>query len=259
MQGQQGILVEELTVRYGDLTAVAKLSFGVEPGSVVALLGPNGSGKSSTVRCLVGIQEPSDGRIEIAGHDVEREARAAKASIGYVPEHAQLYDVLTPRETLLLKGRLHGIDDATILERGAHLLEVLGIGGEIDEPIVGFSKGMRQKVVFACALLTDPQVLVLDEPLSGLDAETTQLVKELLRLEAERGRAILYCSHLLDIVERVADRILILSKGEVVSEGSLEELRARLGGDPSLESIFRSVTAAADPRVEAQRLLDWPR
>jgi ABC-2 type transport system ATP-binding protein len=132
------------------------------------------------------------------------------------------------------------------------MLDVLGIGDRAHEPVTAFSKGMRQKVVLAAALLPDPQVLVLDEPLAGLDAETTQLAKELLALETSRGRAILYCSHLLDIVEKVADRIAILTAGRLVTVGSLEELLDQ----PSLEAVFRHITDAVDPATQARRLLE---
>lgn len=255
------IKIEDLVVRYADNTAVQGLSLSVQEGQVLALLGPNGAGKSSTVRCLVGLQKPTSGRLSILGHDVVREPVAARAVLGYIPEQGHLYEVLTPRETLLLRGRLFGLPDEAIQSRGTHLLEVLEIVDRIDDPISGFSKGMRQKVVLALALLSDPQVLVLDEPLSGLDAETTQLVKALLQELTQRGRAILYCSHLLDVVEKVADEIVILNEGVKVAEGSLGELQAsdEVTGHPSLESIFRNLTSAADPVERARQLLDLPK
>ncbi len=254
------IKIQDLVVRYADNTAVQGLSLEVEKGQVLALLGPNGAGKSSTVRCLVGLQKPTEGQLSIAGHDVVRDPRAARAALGYIPEQGHLYEVLTPRETLVLRGRLFGLDDDLIQARGAHLLGVLEILDRIDDPISGFSKGMRQKVVLALALLSDPEVLVLDEPLSGLDAETTQLVKALLQELTRRGRAILYCSHLLDVVEKVADEIVILNEGSKVAEGSLAELQAsdEVTGHPSLESIFRKLTSAADPELRARQLLDLP-
>jgi len=255
------IQIQDLVVRYADNIAVEGLSLHVDAGQVLALLGPNGAGKSSTVRCLVGLQKPTSGSLSIAGHDVVREPAQARAALGYIPEQGHLYEVLTPRETLLLRGRLFGLSDELILTRGSHLLENLEIADRMDDPISGFSKGMRQKVVLALALLSDPQVLVLDEPLSGLDAETTQLVKALLEELTQRGRAILYCSHLLDIVEKVADEIVILNEGRKVAEGTLGELQSsdEVTGHPSLESIFRKLTSAADPQLRAQQLLDLPK
>lgn len=252
-----GIEIRDLVVRYGDHVAVSELSFTVERGQVVALLGPNGAGKSSAVRCLVGLQKPSAGHAKIGGIDVTSDPEAAKRTLAYVPEHGSLYEVLTPIETLLLQGRLHGMDDERIEGRGTQLLEELGLGDRLHAPIAGFSKGMRQKLVLACAILTEPDVLVLDEPLSGLDAETTLLVKELLATWRERGASILYCSHLLDVVEKLADRILILNEGKLVAEGTIDELRgqATSGGHPSLDEIFRSVTDAGDPAIRARRLL----
>ncbi|MCB9918806.1 MAG: ABC transporter ATP-binding protein [Planctomycetes bacterium] len=248
-----GIRVEDLCVRYGDRSAVENLGFEVAPGRIVALLGPNGAGKSSTVRCLIGLQRPSAGRARIHGVDVSVDPERAKRRLAYVPEHGSLYEVLTAMETLLLAGRLHGMDDAAIAERATTLLDELGLADRAHAPVAGFSKGMRQKLVLACAILTDPDVLVLDEPLSGLDAETTLLVKELLGTWRERGAAILYCSHMLDVVEKLADRILILDRGRLVAEGTLDELRH--GSGVSLDEIFRSVTKAGDPRERAQRLL----
>jgi ABC-2 type transport system ATP-binding protein len=255
------IKIEDLVVRYADNAAVQGLSLSVQKGQVLALLGPNGAGKSSTVRCLVGLQKPSSGHLYITGHDVVREPEAARAVLGYIPEQGHLYEVLTPRETLLLRGRLFGLEDEVIRKRGSHLMEVLEILDRIDDPISGFSKGMRQKVVLALALLSDPEVLVLDEPLSGLDAETTQLVKALLQELTQRGRAILYCSHLLDVVEKVADEIVILNEGIKVAEGTLGELQEsdEVTGHPSLESIFRNLTSAADPVLRARQLLDLPK
>jgi ABC-2 type transport system ATP-binding protein len=249
-----------LVVRYGRATAVDDLSFEVAASSVVALLGPNGAGKSSTVRCLVGLQEPQAGRIEIGGHDLAAQPRAAKATVGYVPENGTVYEALTPNEMLLLKGRLHGLDDAVSRDRARCMLEVLGLVDRADDAMAGFSKGMRQKVVLACALLPDPSVLILDEPMSGLDVETTQMFKELLAVLCARGKAILYSSHLLDVVEKVADRVLILAHGRLAAAGTVAELRARPGGElQSLDSVFRTATHAADPRAAAERLLAWPR
>ncbi|MEZ5988235.1 MAG: ABC transporter ATP-binding protein [Planctomycetota bacterium] len=258
--GRDSILVEDLVVRYGDKRAVDGLSFRVRPGETLALLGPNGAGKSSTVRCLVGLQVPDAGRLELAGHPLAGEAREARRRLAYVPENAELYEVLTPREILLLRGRLFGLDDPLCQARAEHLCEVLGILDRIDSPTGGFSKGMRQKVVLATALLTGPEVLVLDEPLSGLDAETTQLVKALLLELKRQGRAILYCSHMLDVVEKVADRVLILDHGRPVAEGTVSELaaRAQATGDPGLETIFRVLTLGADPEERARKLLAMP-
>lgn len=250
-----GIEIEGLTVRYGEQVAVEDLSFRVDAGQVVALLGPNGAGKSSTVRCLVGLQEPSTGHARIAGVDVALDPERANQALAYIPEHGSLYEVLTPMETLLLQGRLHGLEDAQIVSRGRELLEELGLGDRLHAPVAGFSKGMRQKLVLASAILTEPSVLVLDEPLSGLDAETTLLVKELLGAWRARGASILYCSHLLDVVEKLADRILILDSGRLVSQGTLEDLRREAGEKSGLDEIFRRVTSAGDPGERARRLL----
>ncbi len=253
--------VHELDVHYGEQHAVHSLSFEIAPGEVLALLGPNGAGKSSTVRCMLGLQPASGGELFLGPHEIRQNPKAAKRLCAYVPEHGSLYELLTPRETLQLRGRLHGLEEGSIERRSEHLLELFGLGERIDEAVIGFSKGMRQKLVWACALLSQPKILILDEPLSGLDAETTLVLKELLKELRAKGCAILYCSHLLDVVESVADRILILREGRCVAEGPLDQLLSaeREGEDRiGLGELFRSRTESADPVELARRLLDLP-
>lgn len=252
------IQVESLLVRYGQQIAVDSLSFELPAGQILALLGPNGAGKTSAFRCLAGIQEATEGKLSIAGFDLKKEPLQAKKHLSYVPEQACLYEALTPMETMLLKGRLHGLQDSLIAARGTHLLEMFGIAERMHDPVAGFSKGMRQKLVLSLALLNDPKVLILDEPLSGLDVDTALLVKELLKLLTKKGKAILYCSHVLDVVEKVADRILILLDGRTVAMGSMEELSRENFNDAGLEAIFRDLTSKEDPVDRARRLLDWP-
>lgn len=248
--------VESLHLRYGEKIAVEEVSFDLPAGQVLGLLGPNGAGKSTTVKALVGLKKPDRGSIVVAGVDAVADPVGARRRLGYVPELPALYESLTPREHLLLFGRLHGLSDEVALERILGLLELLRIPEVADAPIATFSKGMRQKVLLASALLHDPQVVILDEPLSGLDAETTALVKVLLRELTARGKAVLYTSHILDVVERVADRMIVLHRGRVVADGDLAELRRRAGSDQDLDSVFRILTSAEDPTARAKALLD---
>lgn len=248
------IEVEHLGHRYGDLVALDDVSFHVRPGEVFGYLGPNGAGKSTTVRILLGLMHPSSGTARVAGIDVARDPVAARAAVGYLPELVALYEGLTPNEHLDFVARVRRMDEGVAKRRGIALLEALGLAAWADEPVRSFSKGMRQRVGLALALLHRPPVLVLDEPLSGLDAQAALVLKEVLRGFASRGTAILYCSHVLDVVERVCDRAMILSKGKTVAHGSIAELRATTRGT-SLEEVFRSVAADADPTAIANTLL----
>lgn len=251
------IRIEHLGKRYGAIRAIDDLSLSVAPGEVFALLGPNGAGKSTTIKCLVGLLTPDQGRIELDGIDVVANAAAARARVSYVPEVAYVYDALTPWEYLHLRGRLFGVDDTAIGTRAERLLGGLGLWERRHQPMVAFSKGMVQKTVLASALLTQPRVLVLDEPLSGLDVETTMLVKEVIREFANRGGALLYSSHLLDVVERVADRVAVIDKGTLRALGTVAELRREAGasGEHSLEQLFAQLTNAGDPVARAKALL----
>ncbi|MCB9886774.1 MAG: ABC transporter ATP-binding protein [Planctomycetes bacterium] len=246
-----------LAKSYGDHVALAGLDLSIAAGEILALLGPNGAGKSTTVKCLVGLLRPDAGSIEVAGVDVLADTDAARRKIGYLPEVARLHEALTPWEFLLLKGRLFDLDDRTIRERGERLLGGFDLLARADEPMAAFSKGMLQKVSISATLLTEPQLLVLDEPLSGLDVTTTLVMKELMREFARRGGAVLYCSHMLDVVESIADRIAILDKGHLLAAGTSEELRNRAGtaSGSNLDAVFRTLVKASDPAAAAQALL----
>ena len=231
------------------------MSLTVEKGEVFALLGPNGAGKTTTVNCIVGLLRPDSGRIAIGGVDTRERPEAAKRAVSYVPEVANLYQALTPEEYLLLKGRLFDMDDSAIEAGTDRLLGGFGLLDRRTMPMVGFSKGMTQKVALASALLTDPAVLVLDEPLSGLDVETTLVVKEILREFAAGGGAVLYCSHLLDVVETLAHRVAVLDRGHLVAIGTMAELRAQSGEGKRLEQMFAELTQAGDPTATARAIL----
>jgi ABC-2 type transport system ATP-binding protein len=241
--------------RYGEHVAVHSLDLAVRRGEVFGLLGPNGAGKTTTVRALVGLAAPTSGVVRIAGHDLASAPLEAKRHLGYVPDGAPLYPNLSARQHLMLVGRLHGLTDAATLAEADRLLGHLDLADRADEPIGRFSRGMRQKAALACALLHEPEVLVLDEPLTGLDAPSAAMVKEVLRAWADRGGAVLYTSHLLDVVERVCDRMAVLLKGHLVGEGSMDDLRSRAGHDGTLEQVFGALTSTEDPAEKARAIV----
>lgn len=242
---------------YGDFVALHGLDLTIARGEILALLGPNGAGKSTTVKCLVGLLQPDAGGIEVDGIDALAHPAEARRRTGYLPEVAKLHEVLTPWEFLLLKGRLFDVPDVEIRRRGERLLAGFGLLERGDEPMAGFSKGMTQKVSIAGALVTGPQLLVFDEPLSGLDVTTTLVVKELMREFAARGGAVLHCSHLLDVVETTAHRVAVLHQGKLLACGTAAELRRQVGAgaDVHLDMVFRTLVHASDPVAVARSLL----
>jgi ABC-2 type transport system ATP-binding protein len=240
---------------FGALRALADVDFEIRKGEVFGLLGPNGAGKTTALRVLCGLLRPTSGSVRIAGIDVRTHALEARRHFSFVPDGAPLYGNLSPLQHLTLVGRLHGLDEGRIAGESARLLAALDLADRARDPVADFSRGMRQKTALACAILPRPELLVLDEPLNGLDAPTTAMFKEVLREWATRGGAVLYTSHLLDVVERVCDRMAVLAQGALVGSGNLAELRARAGVDGTLEQVFAALTRGEDPRAQARQLL----
>jgi ABC-2 type transport system ATP-binding protein len=239
------IQTEQLARAYGEKLALSDLNLRVEPGEILGFLGPNGAGKSTTVKILTGLIRPTSGHAYIAGFDIVRQPLEAKQRLGYVPEQPVLYETLTAAEFLELISCLHHLDPASTANRREELLELFGLGDARHQRLSGFSKGMKQKVVLAASLIHRPQVLILDEPLDGLDANTARVVKELLRTLAAQGCAILFCSHILEVVERVCTRILIIDKGREIAAGTPDEIAAATGTS-SLDDAFAKLTGVRD-------------
>ncbi|HXT68797.1 MAG TPA: ABC transporter ATP-binding protein [Vicinamibacterales bacterium] len=235
------IQVERLTKHYGDKVAVDKLDLYVEPGEIVGFLGPNGAGKSTTVKVITGLIKPDSGRTRVCGFDVVEQPLEVKKRVGYVPETPALYDSLTAGEYLELVSCLHHLETASAAARRHELLDLFGLASTAGQRLNEFSKGMRQKVVIAAALLHRPDVLILDEPLDGLDANTAMVVKELLKRLAAQGKTIMFSSHILDVVERICTRIVIINDGQNVASGTAAEIRAAEGVD-TLEEAFSRLT-----------------
>jgi ABC-2 type transport system ATP-binding protein len=217
------------------------LDLTVEAGQIVGYIGPNGAGKTTTLRILSGLDRRFDGEARILGIDVRNDPLAVKRRIGYLPESADLYEVLTPAEFYHLVGSLHGLPEENIRTRSRRLEEFLELSYTPTQRIDTFSKGMRQKVLLTSVLLHDPDLIFMDEPLNGLDANSVIRVKELLRQLTERGKTIFYSSHIMDVVERISDRIILLNDGRIAANGTFAELnqQARSG---NLEDLFASLT-----------------
>jgi len=246
---------EGVSKRFGDVAALIDTTFSVREGEVFGLLGPNGAGKTTALRILCGLLEPDTGAIEVGGHDVRADPLGARKLLAFVPDGAPLYANLSPLQHLALVGRLHGLDEPKIASESTRLLAALDLDERRDDPVGGFSRGMRQKTALACAILPRPRLLILDEPLNGLDAPTTAMFKEVLRAWANRGGAVIYTSHLMDVVERVCDRMAVVVQGKVVATGDLDALRTQSGRGGTLEQVFAKLTNSSDPKEEAARLL----
>ena len=246
--------VRNASKRYRTIPAVQNVSFTLSEGEILGYLGPNGSGKSTTVKMITGMIEPSDGEILFGGRNIHEDLSAFRAQLGYVPEEAQVYTHLSGLEYLQLVGRLRGMDEKLIDAKARALLQLFSLEGSQYSAISDYSKGMKQRVLISAALMHDPQLLIFDEPLSGLDAVTSRLFKDLLILLAREGKAILYISHVLEVVERVCDRVIILSKGQIVADASPSKL-TELTKLKDLESVFAQLVQQTDTEQLARDLV----
>ncbi len=239
------IELNNLTRCFGDVTAVDDITLSIPAGQICGYLGPNGAGKTTTVRMLTGMLPPTSGTAKVAGFDILSQRLDAQRRMGVVPESGALYQSLTPEEYLRFVGRLYGMDDPTIRTKTEEFLRFFGMESQLRQRMTTFSKGMKQKVVIAAALIHNPGVLFLDEPLSGLDANAALMLKALIRSLADEGKTVFYCSHVLEVVETLCDRVVILDKGRIVADGSVSELK-QMTQRTSLESVFAGLTSAGD-------------
>ena len=237
--------VTGLVCRYGDFTAVDRLDLAVRPGEIVGFLGPNGAGKTTTLRVCAGLLRPDAGEVRIAGASMLREGLKARASLGFVADRPFLYERLTAREFLEFVAALYDVEAGPRDARADDLLGRLELAAAADDLIETYSHGMRQKVAVAAALIHDPPLTLLDEPLIGLDPQAARALKDLLRARAARGLGVLVSTHLLEVAERLCDRVVILHRGRLVAEGNLAELRGGHAG-ATLEDVFLELTREAD-------------
>jgi ABC-2 type transport system ATP-binding protein len=247
------IVLDQLTKVYGGAVALDHVSLQIPSGQLLGYLGPNGAGKSTTVKMLTGMMAPTSGTAEIYGLNIRRDNLEVKRMIGYVPESSAVYETLTGREYLQLIGRLYGMEDRLIDERIGRFGEFFELepGTLNGKRLSANSKGMKQKVVISAALIHNPRVIFFDEPLNGLDASTALMLKTLIKSLAADGKTIFYCSHILDVVERMCDRIVIIDHGHVVADGTLAELQSS-SGEGSLERIFNKLTSHTDVEERAE-------
>jgi len=244
-----------LVKQFGGLRAVDQVTFSVGPSEVLGYLGPNGSGKTTTVNMLVGLVQPTRGQVCIDGQDIWQDIVAYRRRVGYVPEEPNLYPYLTGREYLQLVGRLRGLPEAALDRKITALLGLFSLEPDSHSPLSSYSKGMRQKVLISAALMHNPDLLVFDEPMSGLDAASAVVFRHLIKGLARAGKMVLYSSHELETVERVADRVIVLHQGRMVAHDSVERLRELMQLE-SLEQIFSELVFTEDPQAVAGRIVD---
>ncbi len=239
---------------YNHTEVLHGISFSLRRGEVVGLLGPNGAGKSTSIKIIAGILTPDSGSVRVTGLPLPERAVDIKQNIGYVPESAVLFESLTGQEFLELMGRLHDVEEQTLQARIQDILETFGLSSDRVSRLDAYSKGMRQKILIAAALLHNPELILLDEPLSGLDVNAAIMIKDLIAALASAGKTILYSSHVLDVVEKVCDRVLIIDKGRLVAEGSPEALKTQTS-QSTLEDVFRALTGSSDMAFGVARII----
>ena len=244
-----------LVKRYFGVTVVNDVSFDVGPGEVVGYLGPNGSGKSTTAKMLTGLLDTSAGSVIFDGQDISRDLVRFRRRLGYVPEEPILYNFQSATEYLELVGRLRELEPRLLTQKLGALLELFGLSAAANQDIGSFSKGMKQRLLLIAALLHDPDVLILDEPDTGLDVTMTLVLRELVTALVRQGKAILYSSHILELVEKTCHRVLLLHHGKIVANDSVEALR-RLASGGTLENVFSQLVLREDPHRTAADIVE---
>jgi ABC-2 type transport system ATP-binding protein len=244
------IQIRNLSKSYGSKLVLKHLSLDIYPGQIIGYIGPNGAGKSTTVKILTGLIPEFGGEVLVDGISMQDNPQEIKKRIGYVPENAELYDVLTPMEYLDFIGKLYELDENLLENRAQKLLTAFGLGNNIHDRMDTFSKGMKQKVLLISGIIHNPQIIILDEPLSGLDANAVIMVKELIMRLSQEGKTIFYCSHVMDVVEKVSDRILLINKGEIIADGTFESLKQ------DLERVFAHLTGRTESASETDAIIN---
>jgi ABC-2 type transport system ATP-binding protein len=238
------IELSHIVKKFGDLVAVNDLSLTVRQGEFFAVLGPNAAGKTTTIKILAGLMKPTGGSVKVCGFDVQTEPLEAKRRLAFVPDFPFLYEKLTPWEFFRFTGQLFRMDDVTIAERSGRLIERFHLADFANKPIEGLSHGTRQRTAIVSALLHDPEVFVIDEPMVGLDPQHARVVKDVLKERSQAGMTVFVSTHQLSVAEEMADRIGIIHEGRLVAVGTKEELRRQSGMEGALEQVFLALTQA---------------
>ena len=244
-----------LTKCYASIPAVSQVSFTVRPGEILGYLGPNGSGKSTTVKMITGLMEPTRGKVLFHGNNIKDDLPGYKKVLGYVPEEALLYPYMTGWEYLEFVGILRGMDQKQLRKRADALLELFLLFPFRHATMASYSKGMRQRILLIASLMHDPEILVFDEPLSGLDVTSAMIFRKVVKSLSEQGKIILYCSHVLEVVEKLCSHLLILSKGTVAAHGSVNEV-SRMTGLATLEDSFSHLVKEQDAEQIAHDIVE---
>ena len=250
--------IESVTKRYGDFTAVSELDLHLPPGQILGFLGPNGAGKTTTMKMICGLIRPTSGRIIVDGMDVAEKPQEVKSRLGYVPDRPHLYERLTALEYMYFIAALYRMNAAEGKRRSDELLELFGLKEKRDHLVESFSHGMRQRLIMASVLLHDPRLMVVDEPMVGLDPKGARLLKDVLRTEArESGLTVLLSTHTLDVADEVCDQVAVINHGRLVAIDSPAALKEKTGAEAkNLEAVFMQLTEESDEEIAKSRLLD---
>ncbi|MBU3108996.1 ABC transporter ATP-binding protein [Clostridium gasigenes] len=248
------VQIKNLQMNFGDKKVLKGINLDIPAGKIIGYIGPNGAGKSTTVKIILGLIEGYTGEVKIFGEDISTGNEEYKKRIGYVPEVAELYDSLTAKEYLTFVGQLYGLEYEIVDKKALELMTILGIGDAYDSRITTYSKGMKQKVTIISSLLHNPDILFLDEPLSGLDANSVMIIKEILEELAHNGKTIFYSSHIMEVVEKLSDRIILLNDGNIVADGNFNELKES-SKEGSLEEIFNQLTGFNNYKELAEKFI----
>lgn len=256
MSSEPMIETKGLTKRFGTVQAIADLNLRIMPGEIYGLLGPNGAGKTTTIKVLLGLLEPTSGSIKVAGYDPAKNPIEVKAKIGYVAENPMVYDSLSPREFLEFVTSIRKTDKRSSNDMITSLASAFGMSQYFDSPMATLSLGMKQKVAIIAALMHQPPVLLLDEPLNGLDAKSSRIVKDLISFHAEKGGAVLFSTHIMEVAQNICTRIGIIHQGRLIAEGTLDQLRDQTEGKGgTLEEVFLKLTREEEAVADTNKVL----
>lgn len=248
------ISIKDLKISFGEKQVLKGVNLQVYKGEIIGYIGPNGAGKSTTVKIMLGLIGEYEGEVRILGQDISNGNIEYKRKIGYVPETAEIYDSLTAREYLTFIGELYGLNYNEVDKKAERLMKLFGIDEVYNSRITSYSKGMKQKVLIISSLLHNPDILFYDEPLSGLDANSVIVVKEILAKLALQGKTIFYSSHIMDVVEKISNRIVLLNNGEIIADGTFEDLKNK-SEEKSLERIFNNLVGFNEHRSIAEEFV----